>query len=243
MAQHHFRRTPVTFNITGCPVLQMHGFRGSAATFYLTGQKRKCVLVCAEARQMIALKDALSTYNPTAGIFSFPPLDGSPFGFTPTHPSVRRDRLRCLAALQTGQWDFVVTTGQAIMNPIAPDEKLIQPKLDLVVGEPYDLTELTRQLVQMGYLSTDVVAQPGDFARRGGILDVYDFATETAIRLDFFDDELDEIRIDHAVEPAQRAHHQGARHHAHRHHQFQLPGPGGGRPLPHWPGQRPDSGS
>lgn len=184
-----------SFQIKGSTKRHLHGLRGTAAAYFLAQQDAKVLCVCPEASGIAPFLQALQTYRPNARVFAFPPLDGSPFGFTPTHPSLRRDRLRCLDALNTGAWDFIVTTGPALMMPLAPQQALVQPKMNLKVGATYDLTRLTRDLAVMGYLSTDVVAQPGDFARRGGILDIYDFASEKALRLDFFDDELDEIRL------------------------------------------------
>lgn len=182
------------FEIKGCPTYHLHGLRGSALAYHVSQLPDRSVLVCEEARQLADLAEALATYRPDAAILKFPPLDGSPFGFTPAHPSIRRDRLHCLHALATDTWDFIVTTGTALMLPIAPNHALVTPKLMLVAGQEYRLTELATELVAMGYVHADVVAQPGDFARRGGILDIYDFASEHAIRCEFFDDELDEIR-------------------------------------------------
>ena len=173
---------------------RLHGLRGSAPAFLLSEQDRPCLVVCAEAKSLQPMKAALKTYRPDARVFEFPALDGSPFGFTPTHPSIRKDRLRCLNALRSQAWDFIVTTGQAMMPPLAPSSHLVQPKLEFQVGQDYDLTELTKALALMGYLSVDVVGQPGDFAKRGGILDIYDFVSGNAYRLEFFDDELDDIR-------------------------------------------------
>lgn len=182
------------FKLVGHPKQHMHGLRGSALAYFTSQKDEPCVLVCSETRQIDGLVQAIRTYRPSARVFTFPPLDGSPFGFTPTHPSIRRDRLRCLDALATGCWDVVITTGTALLTPIAPIQALVTPKLSFKVGHSYNMTTVAKDLVAMGYLHTDVVAQPGDFAKRGGILDIYDFASETAIRLDFFDDELDEIR-------------------------------------------------
>jgi len=177
------------------PVQRIHGLRGSSPAFLLSEQNRPCLVVCAEAKSIAPIRAALRTYRPGAKVFAFPALDGSPFGFTPTHPSIRKDRIRCLNALLSGEWDFIVTTGQAMLSPLAPATHLIHPKLEFQVGEDYDLPELARKLAAMGYMAVDVVGQPGDFARRGGILDIYDFTGETAYRLEFFDDELDDIRI------------------------------------------------
>jgi len=182
------------FELTAGERISIHGLRGSAGLFSIASQPRKTIVVATNDEKMEQSIATLATFKPGSRIFPFPALDGSPFSFAPVHASTRRIRLLVLAALRSGDWDLIVTTPQALLEPIPPLDALLDPTLTLEVGGSYDLGSLANDLVRMGYLSCDMISQPGDFARRGGILDIYSFVDETAYRLEFFDDELEEIR-------------------------------------------------
>lgn len=183
------------FQILGTRPNHWHGLRGSAALFHLAGLERRLVVVASQAAALEQLRATLLTYKPEAKVHILPPLDGTPFSFTPVHASTRRQRLVSLHALVNDDWDYLVTTAQNFLELLPPPRRLLTPRLELVTGQNYDIIQLARDLVTMGYLATDLVTQPGDFARRGGILDVYSFVDETAYRLEFFDDELEDIRL------------------------------------------------
>jgi len=174
---------------------RLHGLRGSADMFHLAGIGGPTVVVTADVADIDKIIGAYLTFRPAARALALPPLDASPLSFSPIHASTRRMRLLCFDAILRDDWDLIVTLPQVLLEALAPEENLLAPLLCLRAGARYDLTELSRKLVQMGYQAADMVGQPGDFASRGGILDIYSFVDETAFRLDFFDDELEEIRI------------------------------------------------
>ncbi len=183
------------FQILGTRPRHWHGLRGSAALFHLASLDGKVVIVAAAANALEELRATLLTYRPDARVHLLPPLDGTPFSFTPVHASTRRQRLVSLYALVNDDWDVLITTAQNFLELLPPPRRLLSPRLELVTGQNYDIVQLARDLTAMGYLATDLVTQPGDFARRGSILDVYAFVDETAYRLEFFDEELEDIRI------------------------------------------------
>ena len=182
------------FQLKGGQIGHLHGLRGSADIFYLAGLNKPAVIVVPGPREMKEAAHRCATFQPGARVYELPPLEGTPFSFTTIHASTRRSRLLTLDAILRDDWDTIITTPQLFLEPLPLAEKLINPRLTFQVGESYDLSSLARSLSDMGYLSVDVVNQPGDFAKRGGILDIYSFANDSAYRLDFFDDELEEIR-------------------------------------------------
>ncbi|MDJ0834864.1 MAG: transcription-repair coupling factor [Acidobacteriota bacterium] len=182
------------FDLYGCEKIRLHGLRGSAGVYHLTTLGGKCVVVAPDDRKLSDTAHAVSSFRPDARVLVLPSLDTGPFSFAPVHPSTRRTRLLCFQALHEGNWDYLVTTARCFLEPIPPTELMLSPQLFLEEGGQYDLAELARNLAVMGYLSCDIVSQPGDFARRGGILDICSFTDEKAYRLEFFDDELEEIR-------------------------------------------------
>ena len=90
---------------------------------------------------------------------------------------------------------WVVTSPEALAEKVPPGEKLSENTLSLTVGKNYDMDKVKIRLRELGFKETDYVYEPGQFAVRGSILDVYSFSGELPFRIDFFDDEIDSIRI------------------------------------------------
>ena len=103
-------------------------------------------------------------------------------------------RSEALQRIQSSPKKIVVTSAEAVFEKVAPPAVLDNVSLILNKGEETDLDVLKEQLVDQGYLSVKFVDEPGEFALRGGILDVFPFSGEYPIRLEFFGDELDSIR-------------------------------------------------
>lgn len=89
---------------------------------------------------------------------------------------------------------YIVTYPAALSERVAPLETMTERTLRISTGDTYDLTELSRMLPEMGFKRKDYVYEPGEFAVRGSILDVYSYASEFPYRIDFFGDEVDSIR-------------------------------------------------
>ena len=67
-------------------------------------------------------------------------------------------------------------------------------RIDLTLGEEHDLEALSKHLTHIGYQRVEQVLSPGEFSRRGDILDIYELTAELPYRLEFFGDEIDGIR-------------------------------------------------
>lgn len=89
---------------------------------------------------------------------------------------------------------YIVTFPAALSERVAPIQKMHDNSIDICQGGEYDLTELSHRLLDIGFCRKDYVYEPGEFAVRGSILDVYSFASEYPFRIDFFGDEVDSIR-------------------------------------------------
>ncbi len=89
---------------------------------------------------------------------------------------------------------FIVTHPSALAERIESCESLQSKTITLAEGEEHDVTELSRRLQELGFKRRDYVYEPGEFALRGSILDIYSFAGEHPYRLDFFGDEICSIR-------------------------------------------------
>ncbi len=89
---------------------------------------------------------------------------------------------------------IVLTSAAAISEKVAPPNVLDKVSVNVTKGESIDPEQLKERLVDQGYSPTRFVDEPGEFAVRGGIFDVYPYAGEYPIRLEFFGDELESIR-------------------------------------------------
>ncbi|HTT22590.1 MAG TPA: transcription-repair coupling factor [Candidatus Sulfotelmatobacter sp.] len=127
-------------------------------------------------------------------IISLPARDVLPFQNLSPHPELQEERATALWKIATGKASIVV-------SPIAATA-VLQRSADYYTdlarilrrGESFDLDSLLAHLNTVGYTSADVVEMPGQYALRGGILDVYSPEAERPVRIEFFGDEVDSIR-------------------------------------------------
>lgn len=104
-------------------------------------------------------------------------------------------RTEVLSRLSSGSLPlFIVTHPQALSELVVTKQKLSEQTLSLKVGERVDIMFVQETLLSFGFNRTDYVYEPGQFAVRGSIIDVYSFSHELPYRIDFFGDEVDSIR-------------------------------------------------
>jgi transcription-repair coupling factor (superfamily II helicase) len=108
---------------------------------------------------------------------------------------IASQRLRVLKQLDADEPPrLLLTTVQALLQPVPGREQLAQQRKKLKAGAQTDLDELMAWLVDHGFQRMDAVEMPGEFAQRGGILDVFSADAEMPYRIEFFGDEIDSIR-------------------------------------------------
>ena len=93
-----------------------------------------------------------------------------------------------------GQHLFVVTYPDALSERVAQRQSFKSHTIKIEEGGHYDLPQLERQLLNIGFHRVDYVYEPGEFAVRGSILDVYSFSSEYPYRVDFFGDDVETVR-------------------------------------------------
>ena len=89
---------------------------------------------------------------------------------------------------------IVVTYPEALAEKVAPPQMLAEHTLRLSLNSPVDLTEVIKWLRNNNFSEVDYVYEPGHFAHRGSILDIFGYSHELPYRIDFFGDEIDSIR-------------------------------------------------
>ena len=103
-------------------------------------------------------------------------------------------RTEVLARLSSEQPLFIVTYPDALAELVVSKQNLDERIIKLSVGEQVSQVEISHQLRDFGFVETDYVYEPGQFAVRGSILDIYSYSCEYPFRIDFFGDEIDTIR-------------------------------------------------
>ena len=155
---------------------------GSGKRIIVNFQEQKAKEMCAEYRFF----DRRTAYYPAKDILFYQSdIRGN---------LLTAERMNVLKMLAEEKNCTVVTTFDALMNPMPVPEKFIQAVRGLRVGDTIDLGEFTRHLVELGYEKNDQAEASGQFSVRGGILDVFPLTEENPYRIELWGDEIDSIR-------------------------------------------------
>lgn len=177
------------------------GISGAERAYALSrvclGLKRPLLVVCPTAKEAETIASDLSFFAPDQGaaLISFPPYDVLPFKAVSYHPQTACRRIGALYLMLTDPGPFVVvTTVSALLQKVIPREVLSAHAEYIVAGEEMDRDSLLQKLIQGGYQEATLVEDPGDFAVRGGLVDVYPPLYSDPLRIEFFGDKVESIR-------------------------------------------------
>jgi transcription-repair coupling factor (superfamily II helicase) len=131
---------------------------------------------------------------PPDAIVSLLTRDVLPFQNLSPHPEIQEHRAIALWKIATGAASIVIAPVAATALRLKSAEYYADLARTLRRGESFDTGNLIEHLNSVGYNSTDVVEMPGDYALRGGILDVYSPDADRPVRVEFFGDEVESIR-------------------------------------------------
>ncbi len=141
-----------------------------------------------------------------AEVAAFPAYHLLPFKFISYHSETAARRIRVLYRLMDLRSPaVVVTTIGALMQRLLPKKVLADYAELIMSGEEADRDQLVERLVSGGYSRTALVEEPGDFSVRGGILDVFSPLYDDPLRIEFFGDTVDSIRLFSAVSQRKKA--------------------------------------
>ena len=153
--------------------------------------------IARDDRRMAAMRAALGFFAPQAVVLEFPAWDTTPYDRVSPAPAVMAARMAVLTALAHGaiKGTFVLlTTLAAAMQRVPPRDALREASFSARVGDRMDEGALRAFLARMGFSQAPTVTEPGDFAVRGGIIDIYPPGDSGPIRLDMFGDVLESAR-------------------------------------------------
>ena len=128
-------------------------------------------------------------------LFLFPSYDVSPLtGLSPPKELVSQ-RIEALYALSTVRDAVVVTSLEALMSRLLPKKILLNSVDYIAINEEIDRDDLIKKLISFGYLRTSLVEERGDFAVRGGVIDLYAPLYDSAVRIEFWGNTVESIRL------------------------------------------------
>jgi len=170
---------------------------GSADSQVLSSlaQKSRRLLVLTQTAQDAArLVEEIAWFAPGLTTRLFPDWETLPYDPLSPHPDLVSDRLSALWLAAAGKVDVLVTPAATAMQRLCPPSYLNAHAFLLKEKDKLDADKLRSRLTQAGYSAVNQVLSPGEFAVRGGIIDLFPMGTALPYRIDLFDDEIESIR-------------------------------------------------
>ncbi len=175
----------------------LSGLHGGAASLLLAAWQveagRTGMIVTADRQSADQLADDLEVWLGPEVVVHLPQQEVLAFDRNSPEPAMVGDFLAGLDRLKSGGAFLVVTSISGLRQKIMAPGTLERGTIRLKSGQRLDLDDLCLQLAQRGYRPAGMVAKVGDFARRGGLLDIFTPGTEP-LRIEFFDDEIVSVR-------------------------------------------------
>jgi transcription-repair coupling factor (superfamily II helicase) len=180
--------------------LSVTGVDGSAPAYLLSrlvsGSGPPLLVLTADQDSADELARELRFFSCSQGtILSFPSWDVTPFEAASPHPDLVGERLKALVRLMDGGARAVVAPLAAALQRVLPRETLGGVCQYLVAGEELERETLVEKLVKLGYSHVPIVEDRGSFSVRGGILDIFPPDQEQPVRIEFFGDLVETMRL------------------------------------------------
>ena len=181
------------------PRLEVHGLTGSAEARLLADlikqSDRPLAILVADQKQARQLHTDLAFYSGHRDATAlFPHWEIGAYDPLSPHPEVEAERLASLSGLHESRFKAIIITVRALMQKVMPRSVLNDLCLRLQPEQSYTRAQLTESLLSLGYQPVPLVEDRGTFSFRGDILDIFPTANDEPVRLDFFGDELEQIR-------------------------------------------------
>lgn len=162
------------------------------------------LMICPEEKDCVRLCGTLERFGIRAGFFVA--RDLTFYNMVASH-EYEHERLKLLSGLQNGDYDIIVTTPDAALGYTVPPQKLADSTISIHISDEIEPRELAKKLTAAGYVRVDMADSPGQFAIRGGIIDIFppygifldsDGGLKSgsyAFRLELFGEEIDRMGL------------------------------------------------
>jgi transcription-repair coupling factor (superfamily II helicase) len=155
-------------------------------------------VICRDGSRMAMLARALGFFAPGIEVLEFPAWDCLPYDRSSPHAGVVAQRMKTLSRLARIEGRdrpaVLLSTVNAVLQRVPPRETLARQSLSAAPGNLLPMGGVMQWLELNGFNRASTVREPGDYAVRGGILDLFPPGTDAPVRLDFFGDTLESIR-------------------------------------------------
>ncbi len=183
--------------------LHLQGLAGSASQFILAAifnhsstAQTNHIVILRDAEEAAYFHNSFENISNALDIFYFPSSFKNKKNYqllNSSHVMLRTEALTKLVG--AGNKKVIVTYPEALFEKVVLSKTLSANIIAIKQAEELDVTGLMQRFVEYGFVRTDFVYEPGQFAIRGGILDIYSFGNEKPYRIELFGNEVDSIRI------------------------------------------------
>lgn len=154
-------------------------------------QSRLFIVIARNNQHLGQLESELEFYGVKPTIF--PDWEILPYDRLSPHQDIVSERLAILSNMpKTG---VLLLSASTLAQRVAPTSWILGEHFDIHVGQKFDLEQQKKKFIQAGYHLVDTVYDPGEFAVRGSIMDIYASGQEAPIRIDLFDDEIESLKF------------------------------------------------
>ncbi|MDA9788459.1 transcription-repair coupling factor [Amylibacter sp.] len=179
-------------NLSGAP----DGFDANILSNFISEKQKSIIFVARDDKRLDLMRKSLWFFSPNIPVLNFPSWDCLPYDRVSPNADVSSARMATLAALSSG-FDaplVLLTTLNAITQYIPNRTIVSNNSFVAIVGRTINVKELRSYFSKMGFVQTPTVTEPGDYAIRGGIIDVFPPGEIGPVRMDLFGDELESAR-------------------------------------------------
>jgi len=181
------------------PTVRWSGLAGAANALYLSQAACRLaaplLVLTRDAAAAAQLEEELRFFAPSdLPILAFPGYETLPYDQFAPHPDIISQRLRTLSRLASLRAGIVICDLPTALQRLPPRSFIDGHALSLKVGEELDLEGFRLRLTAAGYASMPQVGEPGEFAIRGSLFDIFPMGSDSPLRIDLFDRQIDSIR-------------------------------------------------
>ena len=179
-------------NLSGAP----DGFDANILSNFISEKQKSIIFVARDDKRLDLMRKSLWFFSPNIPVLNFPSWDCLPYDRVSPNADVSSARMATLAALSSGfEAPLVLLTTLNAITQYIPNRTIVSNNSFVaIVGRTINIKELRSYFSKMGFVQTPTVTEPGDYAIRGGIIDVFPPGEIGPVRMDLFGDELESAR-------------------------------------------------
>ena len=151
------------------------------------------LVITQDTAEALRLENELAFYADVP-VLPFPDWETLPYDSFSPHQDIVSARLRTLRRLQDGEHGIVLVPINTLMQRLPPVDYIAGRVMTLEVGQRLDREAFRDSLSRAGYRAVETVFEPGEYALRGALIDLFPMGAEAPLRIDLFDDEIDTLR-------------------------------------------------